>query len=71
MAAAAGAHSGGRAAHWAAIWRLLACQEEENFEVIRVSPGECIPERVVEKVVELAESPGVNDTTDAGHTFAR
>ena len=38
-------HSGGRAARWAAIWSLL----EENVEVIKVIPGECIPEHIVEQ----------------------
>ena len=60
MAAAAGAHC----AHAGASW----CQEEENLEVIKVNPGECVPERIVELIVDLAESSGANDTTNAAVT---
>ena len=43
-------HSGkGRAARWAAVWALLARQEEEILEVIKDSSMECIPERIMEQ----------------------
>ena len=54
------------AARWAAIWSVLADQEEDNLEVIKVNPRKCIPERIVEQAVELAETSG-----EAGFSWSR
>ena len=70
------AHSGRRAARWAAIWALLADQESGILEELKDNLGERIPERIVEQTVELAVSSGeagsfgprANDTTNAAIT---
>ena len=59
-----------RASGWAAIWSLLA-EQEENLEVIKVIPEERIPEHIEEQTVDFALSSGeagscwfgTNDTT--------
>ena len=46
-------HSGRRAAKWAAIWNLLAFQEEDVLEVIKDSRVERISERSMEQIVDV------------------
>ena len=48
----------GRAARWAALWALLAGQEEEIREVIKDSSVECNPVRIMEQTVEFGRSSG-------------
>ena len=53
----------GRAARWAAIWGVLACQEEENLDVLKVNPRECIPESIVEQSTnsQTRPTPGTSE----------
>ena len=62
-------HSGkGRAARWAAVWVLLAGQEEELVEVVKDISEECFSERIVEKTVEIAGFSKEKDATSAAAT---
>ena len=44
----------GRAARWAALWALLAGQEEELVEVAKDISKECFSERITGQTVEIA-----------------
>ena len=44
-------HAGRRARRWAEVWLLLATQEEEDLEVIKVIPEERIPKHIVERTI--------------------
>ena len=44
----------GRAARWAAVWGLLAGQEEELVEVVKDISKECFSERIMEQTAEIA-----------------
>ena len=53
-------HSGhGRAARWAALWSLLAKQEEDDVEVVKVIPAEDGSERVMEQNADVPVQPVV------------
>ena len=62
-------HSGkGRAERWAAVWALLAGQEEELVEVVKDISEERFWERIMEQTVEIAGFSRLNGATSAAAT---